>query len=162
MGFGGPGGPWGRRGPRAKRGDVRSAILTLLAESPMHGYQIIQELGERTGGAWRPSPGSVYPTLQLLEDEGLVAATERDGKRVFEITEAGTKAVADQPVTAPPWEQFSAGMDPQAARLMRSMQQAGAAAMQAMGAGSDEQRSRVADALDEARKKIYGVLAEDS
>jgi DNA-binding PadR family transcriptional regulator len=162
MGFGGPVGPWGRHSPRAKRGDVRSAILTLLAEKPMHGYQIIQELGERTGGAWRPSPGSVYPTLQLLEDEGLVTATERDGKRVFEITEAGTAVLAEQPDGAPPWEQFSKGMDPEAARLMRSMRQAGAAAMQALSAGSPEQRARVSDALDEARKRIYGILAEDA
>jgi DNA-binding PadR family transcriptional regulator len=162
MGFGGPGGPWGRRGPRARRGDVRGAILALLAEEPMHGYQIIQELGERSGGAWRPSAGSVYPTLQLLEDEGLVTASDRDGKRVFEITEAGTKALAERADAVPPWEQFGGNMEPEAARLMRSMQQAGAAAMQAMGAGSADQRARVADALDEARKKTYAILAEDS
>src|SRR4030088_2746910 len=80
-GPGGPGGPGGGpwqgfgpfgRGPRAGRGDVRAATLTLLGEGPMHGYQVIQELSERSGGMWRPSPGSVYPTLQLLEDEGLV------------------------------------------------------------------------------------------
>ena len=127
----------------------------------MHGYQIIQELSERSGGAWRPSPGSVYPTLQLLEDEGLVSATEREGKRVYEITEAGRTALTERNDATPPWEQFG-DVDDDSARLMRSMRQAGAAAMQAMGAGSADQRARVADALDEARKKIYAILAEDA
>jgi DNA-binding PadR family transcriptional regulator len=147
---------------RARRGDIRSAVLTLLAEEPMHGYQIIQELGERSGGAWNPSPGSVYPTLQLLEDEGLVKATERDGKRVFEITDAGTKALAERKQDTPPWEQFGEGMSAEKMRLLSSMKQAGAAAMQVIGAGSPDQQTRVADALDEARKKIYGILAEDA
>ncbi len=92
-----PGGPWGwgswdRQGPkatRAGRGDVRSAVLALLTEEPMHGYQIIQEIGRRSGGAWKPSPGSVYPTLQQLEDEGLVRADEQEGRRVYRLTDAG-------------------------------------------------------------------------
>jgi len=84
-GFGpfGFGGPFFGRGPKVGRGDVRAAILVLLAEEPMHGYQVIQELAERSGGVWRPSPGSIYPTLQLLEDEGLIRGTEEDGKRRF-------------------------------------------------------------------------------
>src|SRR5712691_12502137 len=98
-GFGpwGPGfgGPFFGRGPKVGRGDVRAAILALLAEdSPMHGYQVIQELTERSGGVWRPSPGSIYPTLQLLEDEGLVRSEEVEGKRVFHLTEAGTAEAA--------------------------------------------------------------------
>ena len=91
-GPGGPGkGPWaGRnRSPRAGRGDVRLAILALLAEEPMHGYQVIQEISRRSAGAWKPSPGSVYPTLQQLEDEGLVHAEDRDGKRVYSLTADG-------------------------------------------------------------------------
>ena len=86
-GRGGPGGPWGGRGfggPRRSRGDVRLAILALLAIEPMHGYQMIQEISERSGGRWEPSPGSVYPTLQALEDEGLVIADQSEGKRVFD------------------------------------------------------------------------------
>src|SRR3954467_6272028 len=75
---GGFGAPWPGGGQRARRGDVRSAILVLLHEQPMHGYQMIQELAERTGGEWRPSPGSVYPTLQLLEETGLIAGTEQE------------------------------------------------------------------------------------
>ena len=81
--------PWMGPGPRARRGDVRIAVLALLAEGPMHGYQIITELESRSGGVWRPSPGSVYPTLQLLEDEDLVTSQEVGGKRVYSITDAG-------------------------------------------------------------------------
>ena len=81
------------RGPRAGRGDVRAAILALLAEQPMHGYQIMRELGERSGGVWRPSPGSIYPTLQQLEDEELVRPETGDGgRRVFALTDAGREA----------------------------------------------------------------------
>jgi DNA-binding PadR family transcriptional regulator len=80
-------GEWHRG--RMRRGDIRTALLAALAEGPGHGYDVMQKLEEKTGGAWRPSPGSVYPTLQLLEDEGLVRSYERDGKRVYEITDAG-------------------------------------------------------------------------
>ena len=94
----GPGYAFGRR---AGRGDIRAAILVLLAEEPMHGYQVIQELAERTGGVWRPSPGSVYPTLQQLEDEELVRETASDsGKRVYELTDAGREQAAS---TEAPW-----------------------------------------------------------
>src|SRR3954470_598837 len=95
-GFGGPGGrPFpgprgGRRGRRTSRGDIRLAVLALVAEQPRHGYEIIQEIAERTGGAWRPSPGSVYPTLSQLEDEGLVRVEQSEGRRVVHLTEAGT------------------------------------------------------------------------
>src|SRR4051794_22557176 len=98
----GPGGP---RGPRARRGDVRSALLVLLAEEPRNGYGLMQAIEERSGGAWRPSPGSVYPTLQQLEDEGLIRTTEADGQRLFELTDAGREQVAARPDDArAPWE----------------------------------------------------------
>ncbi|MGV9572968.1 PadR family transcriptional regulator, partial [Streptomyces nigra] len=92
-GFGGPGfgpGPWGPRGRggprgRARRGDVRASILALLKDRPMHGYEMIQEIAERSGGAWKPSPGSVYPTLQLLEDEGLIVSESEGGKKLFAL-----------------------------------------------------------------------------
>src|SRR5262245_53359556 len=74
---------------RMRRGDIRTALLAVLAEAPGHGYEVMQRLEEKSGGAWRPSPGSVYPTLQQLQDEGLVTSTERDGKRIFELTDAG-------------------------------------------------------------------------
>ena len=92
-------------GGRARRGDVRAAVLRLLSEQPMHGYQIIQELSARSGGAWSPSAGSVYPTLQLLADEGLVTAEETAGKKVFSLTEAGIAAVAETADQPAPWEE---------------------------------------------------------
>ena len=97
-GFGGP-------GMRARRGDIRAAVLRLLSEQPMHGYQMIQELSARSGGAWSPSAGSVYPTLQLLADEGLVTAEETAGKKVFSLTEAGIAAVAETADQPAPWDE---------------------------------------------------------
>src|SRR6187551_2484675 len=98
----GPGQAFGRR---AGRGDIRAAILALLVEEPMHGYQIIQELAERTGGVWRPSPGSVYPTLQQLQDEELVRETPSEsGKRVYELTETGREQAA---AATAPWNEVT-------------------------------------------------------
>src|SRR5262249_59166157 len=95
---------------KAGRGDIRAAILALLAEQPMHGYQIIREIGERSEGAWTPSPGSVYPTLQQLTDEELVRSTETDGKRVYELTDDGRKQ-AESREGALPWEEAAEGAD---------------------------------------------------
>ncbi len=125
FGFGG----WGpgRGGPaaffgggrRAGRGDIRAAILALLSEQGMHGYQIIRELSERTGGAWQPSPGSVYPTLQQLEDEELVSEQKSDtGRRVYELTDAGRERAAALPSPAP-WEQVAAEAQDEHADLRR-------------------------------------------
>src|SRR6478735_579446 len=98
--------PEGWGGPRMRRGQIRIALLAALAEEPGHGYDVMQKLEDKSGGAWRPSPGSVYPTLQLLEDEGLVRSTERDGKRVFEITDTGRAEAAARIEEAggAPWE----------------------------------------------------------
>jgi DNA-binding PadR family transcriptional regulator len=156
----GPGGPFGG-GPRARRGDVRIAILALLAEEPMHGYQVIQELGERSGGMWRPSPGSVYPTLQMLEDEGLISAAEVDGKRVFSLTEAGTAAVAERTDGRPPWEQMGAASD-ESADMRKAGMSLIQAAWQAGQTANAEQQVRITAVLNEARKLIYGILAEDA
>src|SRR6476661_3159716 len=95
---------WG--GPRMRRGDIRTAVLAVLTEGPGHGYDVMQNLEDKTGGAWRPSPGSVYPTLQLLEDEGLVRSTERDDKRAYEITDAGRAEAQRRSEAAggSPWE----------------------------------------------------------
>jgi hypothetical protein len=105
-GFGGGRGFGGRGSSgRAARGDVRASVIALLAEQPRHGYQIITEITERSGGAWTPSPGSVYPVLQQLQDEGLVRPEEADGRRVFHLTEAGEAYVAAHPdELAKPWE----------------------------------------------------------
>ena len=157
--FGGP--PWGG-GRRPRRGDVRLALLTLLADEPKHGYDLIRELEERSGGAWRPSPGSVYPTLQLLEDEGLVASEERDGKRVYTLTEAGRAELEqrkEERGDRPPWEFGPLGEG--FAQLRDAGFQLAAAAMQVARTGSEAQRTQAAEVLAEARKRIYALLAED-
>src|SRR3954447_5405451 len=109
-GFGGHG---HGRGRRARRGDVRAAVLVLLDEQARNGYQLIQEIEQRSGGMWRPSPGSVYPALQQLEDEGLVRAQEVDGKRSFRLTDEGTKYVEEHGERlAAPWDAVSRGVGP--------------------------------------------------
>ena len=159
MWFGGS--PWAG-GRRAKRGDVRTALLALLAEEPMHGYDLIRKLEEKSGGAWRPSPGSIYPTLQLLEDEGLVTSEERDGKRVYTINDAGRAELEERREERggdQPWEFGPIGEG------FRQLRDAGfqlaAAAMQVARTGSEAQRKQAAEILADARKKIYALLAED-
>jgi DNA-binding PadR family transcriptional regulator len=151
-GFGGPGG-------RARRGDVRSAVLRLLSEEPMHGYQIIQELSARSGGAWRPSAGSVYPTLQLLEDEGLVEAEASGGKRIFKLTEAGQEVVAKTADKPAPWEEAASG--DAGGGLREQMPRVGAAVAQIAMTGDSDKIARAAAILSDARKKLFAILAED-
>jgi DNA-binding PadR family transcriptional regulator len=148
--------PFGRR---AGRGDIRAAILALLAEEPMHGYQIIQELTERTGGVWRPSPGSVYPTLQQLQDEELVReAASESGKRVFELTDAGREQAAGTPA---PWDAV-AGESTDALVALRDLaHQVLAATRQVAHAGSETQLATAQDVLRDARRRLYRLLAED-
>jgi len=152
-GFGHPG------SVRARRGDVRSAILRLLAEAPMHGYQIIQELSARSDGAWTPSAGSVYPALQMLADEGLVFSEETSGKKVFTLTETGAAEVArtaDQPA---PWDdaaQSDSGIGDYRESAAKLLQ----AAFQIGKSGTSDQRAAAAEILNDARKKLYAVLAE--
>ena len=150
-------------GPRARRGDVRAGILALLAEQPMHGYQVIQELESRTGGLWRPSAGSVYPTLQLLEDEGLVEAEDAEGKRVYALTEDGRERASEirERAGRHPWEEVSAVADDPAVKLREAAFQVGAAAMQAAHAGSEQQAEKALEILADARRRIYALLAED-
>ena len=150
----------GRGGPRARRGDIRAAILALLAERPMHGYEMITELEERTGGAWRPSAGSIYPTLQLLEDEGLIAGDEAEGKRRFSLTKAG-EAEKDSRTGAEPWDEVTAGAPPETVSLGHSARQLANAVGQVFHAADEEQRKRVRELLDETRRKIYAILAEE-
>jgi len=153
-------GPFFPGKPKVGRGDVRIAILHLLAEEPMHGYQIIQEISERTDGVWNPSPGSVYPTLQQLADEGLVLAEEQEGKNVFSLTAKGTKAVASL-TQAPPWERMAGGMSDNLLALREAGFQVGAAVMQIARAGSESQARHATEILNEAKREIYRILAED-
>ena len=146
--------------PRVSRGDVRTAILRLLAEEPMHGYQIIQELTERTDGVWQPSPGSVYPTLQQLEDEGLVRAEQSDGKNVYTLTDEG-RATIEADESAPPWERMGSSVDGELMSLREAAFQTGAAVMQVARAGTESQVQAAIGVLDEARRKLYQILAAD-
>ena len=154
----GPGFAGGFR--RAGRGDIRAAILALLAEKPMHGYQVIQELSERSGGAWRPSPGSVYPTLQQLEDEGLVRAVQSEaGRRVYELTDAGrTEAAA----AGRPWEEAAGEGEGEVAGMRDLFLQVAAATWQVVQAGSAKQRAAAADILRDTRRRLYQLLADDA
>lgn len=150
------------RGGRRQRGDIRTALLALLVEAPGHGYDLIGRLDERSGGEWRPSAGSVYPTLQQLEDEGYVRSVERDGKRVFEVTEEGRREAERRVEEAggPPWER--AGEDPGAfGDLREAAMQLGYAAKQLAMTGRPEQVERATAILDDARKQLYRLLAED-
>ncbi|SCE75562.1 transcriptional regulator, PadR family [Micromonospora coriariae] len=159
------GGPWGGRGRgrgRGRRPNVRGAVLALLTERPMHGYEMIQEIDSRTGGAWRPSPGSIYPTLQLLEDEGvIVASTEESGggRKRFTVTEAG-QAEATQAAQTPPWADVAQGTVSSWHDIRDSGAQAMNALRQVMMNGTDDQRERAAQVLDETRRKLYAILAE--
>jgi len=161
FGAGGRRGGWRRGGPgRGRRGDVRAAILVLLAERPMHGYEMIQQIAERSNGIWRPSPGSVYPTLQLLDDEGLIAATETDGsKKLFELTDEGRTAA--QKVETPPWDEIAEGADPGHINLRAAMGQLFGAVAQAAHTATAEQQQRIVEIINNARREIYGILGED-
>ena len=164
-GFGGPrgggfGGPRGGGRGRRRRGEVRTALLLLLAEEPRNGYQLMQAIEERSGGRWRPSPGSIYPTLAQLEDEGLIRATEQEevGK-LFELTDQGREHIQDQKDQTPPWEDSD---EPEASGDLRTqIKQLHVAVMQVGYAGRNEQIARAAKALAEARRAIYAILAEE-
>jgi DNA-binding PadR family transcriptional regulator len=150
---------YGRGRHRVRRGDVRSAILALIDDRPMHGYEMITELEERTGGRWRPSAGSIYPTLQLLEDEGLVTADEVDGRKVYSLTEDGQKAVPERTKGERPWEEGDEDSPRFEARkeLFRLI----GAAKQLARADDDEQLTKAAGILKDARRKLYEILAEE-
>jgi DNA-binding PadR family transcriptional regulator len=161
FGFGPP--PFGRRGRRrTSRGDVRLAILAVLAEQPRHGYEIIQQIGERTAWYWRPSPGSIYPTIGQLTTEGLVVADkEADGRRVIRLTEAGRRYVDEHREDLDRvWEAAGAGVDDATAELWEQLRQLNAAAMQATTAGTPEQIAAATTSISDARKAIYRLLAE--
>jgi DNA-binding PadR family transcriptional regulator len=162
-GHGGPhwhGGPppW-RGGRRARRGDTRWALLVALLDGPGHGYELIGRLEARTGGVWRPSAGSVYPTLQLLEDEGLIAGHDADGKRVFELTDEGRAAAteASERIGQAPW-----GGAGQHADFRQAMRTLVLAVRQVIAAGDDTQVSAAVAVLTEARQKLYRILAGET
>jgi DNA-binding PadR family transcriptional regulator len=163
FGFGFGGGRRGRRGGpgrRARRGDVRAAALALLSERPMHGYEMIQELEERTDGVWRPSPGAVYPALQLLEDQGLVTADAEAGKRLFSLTDTGREE-AVKAGDRKPWDDVTEGIDPQQFKLRDSLGPIAVAARQVAVAGTPDQQAAAVRILADTARKLYALLAEE-
>lgn len=163
FGFGGPGGggPWRGRGRKARRGDVRTAALLLLAEEPRNGYQIMQELEERSGGAWRPSAGSVYPALQLLEDEGLIRSEEADGRKLLHLTDAGRRLLGERGEDQPaPWEEMAGDVSDDAWAIMSTMREIGFALFQIMQTGTDPQREQAKRMLAALRRDLYRMLAD--
>ncbi len=160
---GGPmfGPPFGRGGGRKRRGDVRLALLLLLAEEPRNGYQLMQEIEERSDGSWRPSPGSVYPTLQQLEDQQLIRAIDREGTKLFELTEAGREHLEQLGPHSPPWDE-EAQDEETTTDLKHEIKQLHMAAMMVLRGGEDGQIARATQALADARRSLYRVLAEDA
>ena len=159
-GFGGGRGPFGR-GRKARRGDIRTAALLLLAEEPRNGYQIMQEVQERSDGVWRPSPGSVYPALQQLEDEGLICSQESDGRKLFVLTDEGRAYVQQRGEDKPaPWEQMSGDMSDLAMSLGKLMREVGFAFAQVMRTGSESQIVEARTVLANARRELYRILAD--
>jgi DNA-binding PadR family transcriptional regulator len=167
---GGPFGPprFGGRGPRVRRGDVRAAILDLLAEGqPWNGYQIIQEIGSRTQGVWRPSAGSVYPALQLLEDEGLIstqAAEATDGRtRTFTLTDQGRAYVEEHAAELrASWDAVTGSVDASEVQLRDTVKQVMVAVSQVAQAGSPAQIQQAGKILTDTRRALYRILAADS
>lgn len=157
---GGPGG-FGRR-PRMRRGDVRAALLVLLDEEPRNGYGLMQEIEHRSEGLWRPSPGSVYPALSQLEDEGLVRSRERDGRREFELTDEGRAHVEQhREELGAPWEAVSQGVGQGTVAVRDALRQVAVAAMQVVHAGDEAQVARAGEILVDARRALYRILAEE-
>jgi DNA-binding PadR family transcriptional regulator len=160
FGPGGPFGPFGR-GRRARRGDIRTAALLLLAEEPRNGYQIMQEVEERSEGVWRPSPGSVYPALAQLEDEQLIRSEEIDGRKLFAITEQGRALLEQRASDAPaPWEEMSGDVSDEAIEARQLLREVVVAFAQVMRTGSDAQLAKARDVLTEARRQLYRILAD--
>jgi DNA-binding PadR family transcriptional regulator len=157
------------RGPRVRRGDVRVAILAVLAEEALNGYQVIQQIADRTDGAWRPSPGSVYPTISQLEDEGLIEGDDERGRRTLRLSDAGREYLAThQDEVAGVWAPFDtedrrareeagspdyASLKPELGRMM-------SAVWQIISTGTDEQRRAAIGVLVETRRSLYGILAD--
>ena len=151
----------GTRAPKVRRGDVRAAILDVLAAEPMNGYQIIQQIAERSGGAWKPSPGSVYPTVQQLEDEGLVGPVAGESRRLLELTAAGRAYVQEHPEEmAATWRPFNEPTEEDTGDLKPVIGQVMSAVWQIIVSGTAQQRAEAAEILAETRRRLYGLLAE--
>ena len=161
-GFGGPGSGFGPGPRRSGYGDVRVAILALLTERPMHGYQIIQEIGERTSGVWRPSPGSIYPALQQLEDEGLVEIEKSEGRKVARLTEAGrTSAGERRQELEGIFKEATGGVDEGMFELRNLSGQVFGAAMHVAFEGTSSQTAEAREILADTKRRLYGILSRE-
>lgn len=157
--FGGP--PFGGGRGRARRGDVRAAILALLAEGPRNGYGVIQEIEERSNGVWKPSPGAIYPALAQLEDEGLVRGVEVEGRKLFELTDAGRTHVTEHVGESKPWDSIAAEAGTDIRDAKQQMGQVWHAFSAVHQDGTPEQIEAAAKVLADARRSLYRILAED-
>ena len=143
-------------------GDVRGAILVLLSERPMHGYQIIQEISGRSEGLWNPSPGSVYPALQQLEDEGFVRVEKAEGRKVAHLTDEGDTYVREhREELGTPWEAAAEDYGEDLLELRDLVGQVATATMQVAQAGDSGQISEARRLLTDVRRQLYRVLAGD-
>jgi DNA-binding PadR family transcriptional regulator len=157
-----PGGGWGDQ-PRNRRGDIKFMLLGLLAERPQHGYELIKELEARGGGFRRLSPGSVYPTLQLLEESGYLTSEQIEGKRVYTIAESGKQLLSDrqeQSDPSNPHDRFTQGKPSELIELRRTLTELNDAVTQIARSGNLEQGKRVRDLLAQVKREIYKILAE--
>ncbi len=171
-GFGGPRGGWWPgppgppgpgRGTKAGRGDVRAAILALLREGPRNGYQIMSEIEERSGGAWRPSPGAVYPALSQLADEGLIAGEETAGRRTFSLTGAGREYIEQNPEMARgAWESAAQQEAWQVPGLFAEAARLGGGIVQIAHSGTPDQVLAAERLLEQTRRRLYRILAENA
>lgn len=160
-GFGGPGRPRGRR-RGGRGGDVRAAALLLLAEEPKHGYQLIQEIGEKSDGAWTPSPGSIYPVLQQLEDEGLISFERVDGRKTATLTSEGTAYVEEhREELGTPWDTAKGDQHHEMHEFATSLKGFINAWKQVAQAGTPEQRAKATAVVEDARKAMYLILANE-
>ena len=153
---------WGGRRRRMRRGDVRAALLVLLAESPHTGYGLMEEIERRSSGAWRPSPGSVYPTLQQLQDEGLVQTEEGTGRHPYDLTADGRAYVEEhRDQLGEPWAKLAEGIGEERLELRGLVGQVGAATFQVLSAGDEAQVTRAKQLLEQTRRGLYRILAGD-
>ena len=148
-----------RGGTRVGRGEVRAAVLVLLAEKPRHGYEIIREIEERSGGSWKPSAGSVYPTLQLLADEGLITAEESNDRKIYSLTEAGREVAGAE--SSSPWDPAESAPGNRFSALPKAGVELAQAAAQVNRTGTPEQVQQAVAVLDEARRRLYSILAQE-
>lgn len=149
-----------RVGPRMGRGDVRAAVLALLMEGPMHGYQMIREIEKRSGGRWKPSAGSVYPTLQMLADEGMVSTEMSQDRKVYSLTDEGRDEAAKAKGSVP-WDTSSQCDNGSMGSVSKAGIELAQAVSQVVRMGSSAQHKEAAKVLDETRRRIYSILAQD-